>query len=538
MTKSKMMSGTPLLKGNNTIPGIKMHKEVAAVLPRIEDECRKMGLDYFPIVVEFVSYDEMAELASYGGFPVRYPHWRFGMEYEEMARGYEHNQYRISEMVINTNPCYIYCMDSNTLVDNVDVIAHAIGHNDFFKNNIFFEPTDENMMNKLANHGTRIRNYMARWGYEVVTEFIDHCLRIETLIDPSKAWKKKKIREAVVRDERNYRFPDRIKASNEYMDEWVNPKAYIDKQKKEIEKEEAAEFLDLFGGPQKDIFGFIKDNAPLKPWQQDIISMLYDESMYFHPQRITKMANEGWASFVDYYVLCRQGLASLGQPTEDAGIWHYAEHKMRVLGGKYSQNPYKLGFELLLDIEDRWNKGKFGPEWENCTDMREKERWNKNLGLGLEKIFEVRKYYNDFTMIQEFFTPEFCQKKKFFEYKRFPNGEWKIVNDGSTPEKFMKIKSKLLQRYLNGGLPDIRLEDPNHLGKGWFFMQHRWEGRPLYDQYARETIISLFRLWKNVIVLATRNRDGLEYCYICDGTNPEKDVHIMTREDYEKEFLK
>lgn len=533
MAKSRMMSGTPILQGDNTIPGIKMHKEVKAVLPQIEEACRKMGLDYFPIIVEFVYYDEMAELASYGGFPVRYPHWRFGMEYEEMARGYEHNQYRISEMVINTNPCYIYCMDSNTLVDNVDVISHAIGHNDFFKNNIFFEPTDENMMNKLANHGTRIRGYMSRWGYEVVTEFIDHVLRIETLIDPSKAWRKKKIKSAIVKDERNYYFPDRLRYTHNYMDEWINPKGFIDKQNKDIKKKEAQEFLDLFDGPEKDIFGYIKNNAPLKPWQQDIISMLYDEAMYFTPQRATKMTNEGWASFVDYHLLCREGLASLGQETEDSGIWHYAEHKMRVLGGKYSQNPYKLGFELLLNIEDRWNKGQFGPEWENCTDIREKEKWDKKLGLGMEKVFEVRKHYNDFTMISEFFTPEFCEKKQFFEWKRFPNGEYKIVD-----RDFKSIKKKLLQRYLNGGLPDIRLMDPNHTGKGWFFMQHVWDGRPLYDTYARETITSLFRLWKNVVVLATRSKDGVEYVYICNGPSHEKDVHIMTREDYEKEFLK
>ena len=153
-------------------------------------------------------------------------------------------------MVINTNPCYIYCMDSNTLVDNVDVIAHAIGHNDFFKNNIFFEPTDENAMNKLANHGTRISKYMARWGYELVTEFIDHVLRIETLIDPQNAWKKKTIKNAVIRDERNYHFPERIKSSNNYMDEWVNSKEYMEKQKEEIEKIEAAEFLDLFQKPE------------------------------------------------------------------------------------------------------------------------------------------------------------------------------------------------------------------------------------------------------------------------------------------------
>jgi len=532
MSKSRMLSGSPILQGDNTVPGVPIHDEVLAVIPQMEEACRNMGLDYSPIVVEFMRYDEISELASYGGFPVRYPHWKWGMEYEQLARGYEYGIHRISEMVINTNPCYIYCLDSNTLVDNVDVVCHAIGHNDFFKNNIFYGPTDGNMMNKLANHGTRIRKYMARWGYEVVTEFIDNVLRIETLIDPQKAWQKKKIKRAYKRDEREYRFPKRISAEHNYMDEWVNPRDYLDDQNEKIEKKDAKDFLDIFEKPVKDIMGYLKDHAPLKPWQQDIICMLYEESIYFAPQRQTKMLNEGWASYVDYHLLCREGLASLGQEGDDCGIWEYSKHKMAVLGGKYSMNPYKLGYEIFLDIEDRWNKGRFGSEYEDCQDMREKADWDKKLGLGRDKVFEVRKFYNDYTTIQEFFTPEFCEKKKFYEYKKFPNGEWKIVN-----RDFKSIKDKLLKRYLNGGLPDIRLTEPNHLGKGWFFMQHYADGRPLYDKYARETLTSIYRLWKNVSVLASENMDGVEFVYICDGPDPENDVATMSRAEYEKAFL-
>lgn len=527
-----MMSGTPILQGDNTIPGIKIHKEVKAVLPQIELHCKKMGLNYYPIIIEFVSYDEMAEIASYGGFPNRYPHWSFGGEYEEMLKGYEHSQYRISEMVVNTNPCYIYCMDSNTLVDNVDVIAHAIGHNDFFKNSIFFQPTDSNMMNKLANHGTRIRAYMARWGDETVTTFIDQVLMIDTLIDPGKAWKKKEQKKVMYKDEREYKFPERLTPHHQYMDEWVNTKDFIRKQQSDIQKEEAAEYLDLFEGPEKDILGYLKDNANLKPWQQDILSMLYDEAMYFAPQRATKMINEGWASFVDFHIMCREGLASLGQKTDDCGIFQYANHKARVLGGKYSQNPYKLGFELFCDIEDRWNKGKFGDEWENCKSIKERENWDKKLGLGTEKVFEVRKNYNDYLMIQEFFTPEFCEKHQFFEWRRHPNGEYELMS-----RDFKQIKQKMLKRYLNGGLPDIRLADPNHLGKGWFFMQHHWDGRPLYDSYARDAITAVYRIWGATVVLATKTKDGVEYLYVCDGPSSLNNVHLVTREEYEKEFM-
>lgn len=531
--KSKMMAGSPILQGDNTIPGLKIHKEVFDVIPKIEEACKKMGLDYYPIIVEFVRYDEMAELASYGGFPVRYPHWKFGMEYEEMSLGYEHNQYRISEMVINTSPCHIYCMDSNTLGGNINVIAHAIGHNDFFKNNVFFEKTDRNMLNKLANHGTRIRKYISRWGYEVVTEFIDDVMKIETLIDPRNAWKKKRVNNSVIRDERNYRFPERLRSSNEYMDEWVNADKFINNQKERILEQETSEMLDIFSGPEKDIFGYIKDNAPLKPWQQDVVDILYEEMLYFYPQMQTKTLNEGWASYVDFHLMCKEGLVSLGQSEPHGnGIWEYADHKSKVLGGKYSLNPYKIGFELLKDIEDRWNKGKFGREYENCQDMREKENWNKNLGLGREKIFEVRRCHNDYTLIREFFTPEFCEKNEFFEWALFPNGEYKIVN-----RDFKSIKEKMLDRHLNAGLPDIRLEDPNHLGKGWFFMQHFWDGRPLDQKYVNLTIVALYKLWKKNIVLASKISDKQEIVYVCFGPNPQEDVKLMTRQEYENQYM-
>jgi stage V sporulation protein R len=529
--KSKMLSGSPILMGDNNIPGVKIHKEVQELLPLIFQECRDFGLDYYPTVVEFLTYDEISEIASYGGFPVRYPHWRFGMEYEELSRGYEYGMHRISEMVVNTNPCYIYCLDSNTLVDQIDVIAHALGHNDFFKNNVFFEPTDENMMNKLANHGTRIRKYMARWGKEKVTEFIDHVLRIETLIDPTKAWNQKKVRKAVVTDSRTYRHVKRRKSDHDYMDDWVNPKDYIDEEKKRIEKEDAADYLDIEDTNDRDIFGYIKDHAPLKPWQQDIMSMMYDEAMYFAPQRATKMINEGWASYVDFNIMVRRGLCAAGQKTADSGIIEYAKHKMMVLGGKYSMNPYKLGFQLFMDIEDRWNKGRFGPEYDDCQSLREKLKWNKKLDLGHEKVFEVRKCHNDATLLREYFTPEFCEKNQFFEYKRFPNGEYKIVN-----RDFKSIKAKLIQRHTNAGLPDIRLTDPDHRGRGVLFLQHYHEGKPLYEEYARETLTSLWRFWKKDIILATRNAEE-EIVFHCTGSDPKSAVTPMTRRQYERAFL-
>lgn len=527
----KFMKGSPLLLGDNTVPGVRIPAELQKIMPKIFQSVRDFGCDFYPTVVQMLTYDEISEVAAYGGFPVRFPHWKWGMEYEELQRGYEHGMHRIYEMVINTNPCYIYCLDSNTLIDNVTVIAHALGHNDFFKNNIFFAPTSQNMMNQLANHGTRIRRYMQRWGKEKVIEFIDHCCRIETLIDPTMAWETKVIKDPVIRDERKYKQPKRLKTNpdHDYMEPYINPKEWTRDQRDTIERNEVAEQISIFKKPTKDIMGFIRDSAPLKPWQSDILAMLYEESLYFAPQRMTKTMNEGWASFTDYTIMCGMGLCGLGQDADDCGIIEYSKHKMGVLGGKYSMNPYKLGFCLFLDIEERWNRGQFGTEYDECDNIVEKDKWDKKLGLGREKVFEVRSQYNDLTAMIEFFTEDFCNKYEFFEWKKYPNGEYKIES-----RDYKKIKKKLVQRHLNGGLPEIYLDDPNHKGRGYMFLQHQWEGRALYDSYVRPTLQSLRFLWGNDIYLASRNpNDGKEIVYFCLGLNDE-DIGIMTREEYEK----
>jgi stage V sporulation protein R len=46
----------------------------------IEGYARGYGLDFFETIFEVLSYDEINMVAAYGGFPNRYPHWKFGME--------------------------------------------------------------------------------------------------------------------------------------------------------------------------------------------------------------------------------------------------------------------------------------------------------------------------------------------------------------------------------------------------------------------------------------------------------------------------
>ena len=149
----------------------------------IEGYARGYGLDFFETIFEVVDADDLNEIAAYGGFPTRYPHWSFGMQYEELKKGYEYGLSKIYEMVINNDPCYAYLMRCNHTVDQKLVMAHVYGHCDFFKNNAYFAHTTRKMMDEIANHAARIRRYVERFGEDEVEAFMDKCMSIDDLID-------------------------------------------------------------------------------------------------------------------------------------------------------------------------------------------------------------------------------------------------------------------------------------------------------------------------------------------------------------------
>src|SRR3954447_12197837 len=210
--------------------------DLRAIQLETEDHARAYGLDLYDTIFEVLDYDELSEIAALGGFPTRYPHWRFGMEYQQLSKGYRYGLQKIYEMVINNDPCYAYLLRCNQMVDQKLVMAHVYGHNDFFKNNLFFGHTSRKMMDETANHGNRIRSYMERYGEDVVENFIDSCLSVENLIDVHSTAIKR-------REERNDRprfgdEPDEDASSSKfqskgYMDAFVNPPQFLKEQQRQ-----------------------------------------------------------------------------------------------------------------------------------------------------------------------------------------------------------------------------------------------------------------------------------------------------------------
>ncbi|MBS0204569.1 MAG: SpoVR family protein [Planctomycetes bacterium] len=468
--------------------------ELRDVQLRMEELGRGYGLDFFETIFEVLDLEELCMFAAYGGFPVRYPHWRFGAEYDELLKTHMYGLQRIYEMVINTDPCYAYLLNTNEMVDQKLVIAHVYGHCDFFKNNAWFSQTNRKMLDQMANHATRINRYIDRFGFEKVEEFIDACLSLEDLIDThsmhiKRAAEVEAIPHAPLLREDDYeylhganRFP-----SKGYMDSFINPPEVLEQEAREKrEKDEQKEKTRSFPNePQRDVLLFLLEHAPLRDWQHDILAIIRDEAYYFAPQGQTKIMNEGWASYWHTFLMTRHGLT-------DAEVIDYADHHSgTVMMTPQRINPYKIGIELFRDIEERWNKGQFGEEWENCDDWRVRQRWDTQTGLGRKKIFEVRKSHNDITFIDTFLTPEFCARHKMFSFAYNEATE----NYEIASREFQKIKEQLLNSLTNHGRPFIYVIDANYRNRGELYLLHQFQGIELKMDYAQDSLRNLHKLW-------------------------------------------
>lgn len=274
------------------------YEQLEQSIGRLTEMAAAEGLDFFPMRYEVCPSEVLYSIGAYG-MPTRFAHWSFGKAYQRMKAEYDFGLSRIYELVINSNPCYAFLLDRNTLLQNKLIVAHVLGHSDFFKNNAMFSATDRKMVDRMSVFASRVRVFEQEYGTEEVERILDAGLSIQEHIDPQ------------------IRFGGR--------DGFNEPE-----------------------GGKKDVMGFIAGNSrTLKDWQREILYMLREEMLYFWPQMETKILNEGWATFW-HLRLVRQ--LELG----DSEIVEFAKMNAGVVQpGSGSLNPYYLGLRMLEYIERR-----------------------------------------------------------------------------------------------------------------------------------------------------------------------------------------
>ncbi|MBI2877598.1 MAG: SpoVR family protein, partial [Candidatus Tectomicrobia bacterium] len=320
-----------------------------------------------------------------------------------------------------------------------------------------------------------------------------------------------------IQDEEEAERPVARLPSKEYMDSFINPQEFLEEQRKKLEEEKKKKrkFPEF---PEKDLLLFLLENAPLEKWQRDILSIVREESYYFAPQGQTKIMNEGWATYWHSKIMTERCL-------KDAELIDYADHHAGTLGMRPGRiNPYKIGVELFRDIEDRWNKGKFGKEYEECDTLAERRNWDRKLQRGKEKIFEVRKIYNDIGFIDTFLTEEFCQEQRLFTYRLNEKGRYYEISS----REFQEIKRRLLFSLTNFGQPFIYVVDANYENRGDLYLKHRHEGIDLKVDYAKATLVNLQKIWRRPVYLETRVQEKGKLLSFDGREHREREIRVVS----------
>jgi stage V sporulation protein R len=342
------------------------------------------------------------------------------------------------------------------------VIAHVLGHVDFFKNNSYFSKTNRRMVESVSTHAQRLMEYEFKHGRKTVERFLDAVLAIEEHIDPYFFIK----RDISIAEEK--RRAELSPKEGRYDDLW-----FLDKADRETKTSDAAtdnekprERL-----PEKDLLFYLMKNSPsLAAWQRDAIAMVHEEMEYFVPQMQTKIMNEGWASIWHARIMRELDLSD-NDHIEFANL-----HSGVVSPQKGQLNPYYLGYKIL---EEREKFGRVGNE-------------------GRDKMFEVRELENDVSFLRNYLTEELCEELDLFVFELVEEEEWTI-----TEKRWQKVRDQLVSNMTNFGFPYLQVEDGDYNGNRELYMKHRYEGTELDMKYARKALEHVHTLWGRPVHLET-----------------------------------
>ncbi|OLO25109.1 stage V sporulation protein R [Alkalihalophilus pseudofirmus] len=436
-------------------------KKLEYAIDEITEIAQGFGLDFFPMRYEICPADIIYTFGAYG-MPTRFSHWSFGKQFHKMKLQYDLGLSKIYELVINSDPCYAFLLNSNTLVQNKLIVAHVLAHCDFFKNNVRFSNTRRDMVESMSATAERISRYEMVHGREEVEKFLDAILSIQEHIDPSLLRSKL----AWSMDEEEEEDDVAPKRNSPYDDLWELEDGKPVERKKKKKK--------FPPKPEKDILLFIEEySRELEPWQRDILTMMREEMLYFWPQLETKIMNEGWASYWHIRIMRELSL------TTDEAIEYAKLNSGVVQPSKTSINPYYLGLKIFEDIEERYN---------NPTKEMQ-ERQGVKPGSGREKIYEVREIESDISFIRNYLNKDLVNREDLFLFQK-QGSDYKIVD-----KEWEHIRDQLVLSRVNGGFPYLTITDGDYLKNGELYITHQYEGTELDVGYLEKVMPYIYQLW-------------------------------------------
>lgn len=391
----------------------KLIRNINLLDPRITAAGQRMGLDPYTTDYLLVTDEQMNQNLVYVAMPVHYNHWRYG-KYAQQPRGGH-----VFEVVLNTDPSFCYLGTTNDIMMQALVIAHAKwGHVDFFKNNRLFRETGaKDILQRLRDNADFVKNLAENpdWGWQAVELYLDAAHALEHHVgwlptqDAEREHDERKLRDELMLKLRQLK--------SEYgLTNVVADRKALERDIVELENRLKCHPLT----PTTDILGFLADpdnTSHLPREARRLLQIVREQARYFQPQGRTKFMNEGWATYWERDVLIQP---ELGLPFNMH--WPLAKYWAMFDSNPTSLyfDPYALGEAVWRHIDDKFgvDEGevtvKYKPlvfDEETCELSEGKKTLStKVTKRNRDKMFEVRRNYDDNRFLAEFLDKDFLEK--------------------------------------------------------------------------------------------------------------------------------
>jgi stage V sporulation protein R len=497
-----------------------VNQHTKSIMEGCKERAKDAGLNVHTETLEYiVTNKDLLELGPKNMIPTLYDYWVHDVEVlkEKGKYGiYPHNPY---ETVINTRPAISFYNDNNPDWLNVMIFYHVLAHIDFFHNNLYYSHTwNEDFAGQALSDKRAIamlRSEKGRW----VDYVIEFSRGIDNMVDYYGLMSETDRPEALSGSKKlDYYFDvflQRVKgiAVSEYLKE-------LDRYNEATEKYGAVgesvffadvtkvypEFEALFEKQKegektfsRDILGFLEAHSPFlakeeNRWMVTVMEIVRKTSLYFQPQIRTKIMNEGWASYWHDKLFLLDDRMRGNEVT-------YASVNAKVTAmPRVGLNPYALGMRLFSYIEEMADKGRLSFSFKKLKDLNEREAFDRKTGTGTDFIFSVRENMNDFMFINTFVDQAFVDRHRLFVSERKANKEKGVWEYSVKSRKAEDYRGMLLDSLYH---PPHIVIDEKKSKDGHLYLDHRFEGKPLVQEFIANTLLGVEYLWGGPVKLET-----------------------------------
>jgi len=249
-----------------------------------------------------------------------------------------------------------------------------------------------------------------------------------------------------------------------------------------------------FGLPEENLLYFMEKHAPkLEAWERELCRIVRNIAQYYYPQKQTKVANEGCATFVHYEIMTR--LHQKGMLTDGAMLEFLHSHTSVVSQPDYDDrryngiNPYALGYAMMEDIK------------RIClTPSTEDREWFPDIAGNNDPYGTLRDAwanYRDESFILQFLSPNLMRKFRLFRV-RDDAAETNMRVDAIHDEPgYRELRAALARSYdLSRREPDIQVVELDMAGDRTLVLRHAvYDGVLLDEKTSQMVLRHVVELW-------------------------------------------